>query len=63
MATKENITERNHKIKEEYKTLRKDLIISRDEAEQILAIKYNRKAGTIREINSRKDYPTKTLSH
>ncbi len=59
MATNQNTISRNNKVKEEYKILTADRILTRDEAEEILAKKFKRSTGTIRDIVSRKDYPTK----
>lgn len=59
MATNQNTITRNNKVKEEYKILRADRIKTRDEVEKILAAKFKRSTGTIRDIISRKDYPTK----
>ncbi|MBB1194829.1 hypothetical protein DNC80_14255 [Flavobacterium sp. SOK18b] len=60
MAKNEKTILRNTKVKEEYNDLRTDGILTRDEAEGILAKKYKRTANTIRQIVSKKNYSKKT---
>ena len=60
MVKNEKTILRNKKVKDEYNDLRTDGILTRDEAEEILAKKYKRTVNTIRQIVSKKNYSKKT---